>query len=63
MGKHDWGPWHSAVSSLILCLNVLSHIADKLLPGAAYDPDLWLTYPPILQPTFSLEERTEFTNW
>jgi hypothetical protein len=47
-GKHDWGPWHSAVSSLILCSNLLSHIADDLLPGATYDPDLWPTYPPIL---------------
>jgi Reverse transcriptase (RNA-dependent DNA polymerase) len=62
-GKHDWGPWHSAVSSLVLCSNLLSHIADDLLPGAAYDPDLWPTYPPVLQPSSSPEERTEFSNW
>jgi hypothetical protein len=37
MGKHDWGPWYSAVSSLVLCSNLLSHIADNLLPDAAYD--------------------------
>jgi hypothetical protein len=47
-GEHNWGPWHSAVSSLVLCSNLLSHIADDLLPGAAYDPDLWPTYLPVL---------------
>ena len=62
-GKHNWGLWHSAVSSLILCSNLLSHIADDLLPGAAYDPDLWPMYPPILQPDAGPEERTEFSNW
>ena len=62
-GKHDWGPWHSAVSSLILCSNLLGHIADDLLPGAAYDPDLWPTYPPILQHDCSEDERAEFSSW
>ena len=62
-GKHDWGPWHSAVSSLILCSNLSSHIAEALLPGAAYDPDLWPTYPPVLQPDSSPDERIEFSNW
>ena len=62
-GKHDWGPWHSAVSSLVLCSNLLGHIADDLLPGAAYDPDLWPTYPPVLQQTSSEDERVEFSNW
>ena len=62
-GKHDWGPWHSAVSSLVLCSNLLSHIADDVLPEAAYDPDLWPTYPPVLQPDCSEEDRAEFSNW
>jgi Reverse transcriptase (RNA-dependent DNA polymerase) len=62
-GKHDWGPWHSAVSSLVLCSNLLNHIADDLLPGAAYDPDLWPTYPPVIQPESSPEELTEFSTW
>ena len=62
-GKHDWGPWHSAVSSLILCSNLFSHIADDILPGAAYDPDLWLTYPPILQPNSKPEAHHEFSQW
>ena len=62
-GKHDWGLWYSAVSSLILCSNLLSHIADDLLPGAAYDPDLWPTYPPVIQPDSSPDECMEFSNW
>ena len=44
-GKHDWGPWHSAVRTLILNANLLGHIADDPLPGAIFDPVLW---PPIL---------------
>ena len=31
-GRHDWGPWHSAVRTLILHLNLLGHIADSPLP-------------------------------
>ena len=32
-GKHDWGPWHTAVCTLILNSNLLGHIAN--------DPLLW----------------------
>src|SRR5277367_4811428 len=39
-GKHDWGPWHTAVWTLIDCSNLLGHIHDTMLPGALYDPDL-----------------------
>ena len=39
-GKHDWGPWHSAVRTLILNSNLLGHIADDPLPGAIFDPGL-----------------------
>lgn len=42
-GKYDWGPWHSAVRTLVLNANLLGHIADDPLPGAAYDPGLWPT--------------------
>ena len=45
-GKHDWGPWHSAVRTLIMNANLLGHIADDPLPGATFDPGLWPTYPP-----------------
>ena len=38
MGKHGWGPWHSAVCILILNANLLGHIADDPLPGAVFDP-------------------------
>ena len=62
-GKHNWGLWHSAVSSLILCSNLLSHIADNLLPDAAYDPDLWPTYPPVITPDSSQEDHAKFLNW
>lgn len=51
------------MSSLILCSNLLSHIAEDLLPGAAYDPDLWPTYPPVLRPESGPDERVEFSNW
>ena len=63
MGKHDWGPWHSAVSSLVLCSNLLIHIADNLLPNAAYDPDLWPTYPPVITPDSSQEDHAKFMSW
>ena len=39
-GKHDWGPWHSSVRTLILNANLLGHIADEPLPGAIFDPGL-----------------------
>jgi hypothetical protein len=34
LGKHDWGPWHSAVRTLILNATLLDHIADDPYPGA-----------------------------
>ena len=49
--KHDWRPWHSAVHTLILNANLLGHIADDPLSGAAFDPGLWPTYPPRYPPT------------
>jgi hypothetical protein len=39
-GKHDWGPWHGAIRTLILNANLLGHIADEPYPGAVYDPTL-----------------------
>src|ERR1700678_3341839 len=62
-GKHDWGPWHSAVRTLILNTNHLGHISDNLLPGASFDPGLWPTYPPIIHRGCSPAELQSFTDW
>ena len=43
MGKHDWGPWNSAVRTLITNANLLGHIADDPLSGMIFDPGLWPT--------------------
>ena len=61
--KHDWGPWHSAVRSLILNANLLGHIADDPLPGAAFDPGLWPTYPPDIHQHSTQAELSSFTEW
>ena len=62
-GKHDWGPWHSAVRSLILNANLLGHIADDPFPGALYDPGLSPTYPPVLHRGSTHDEVQTFTDW
>jgi hypothetical protein len=62
-GKHDWGPWHSAVRTLILNSNLLGHIADDPLPGASYDPGLWPTYPPLVHQGCTQAEVQSFTDW
>ena len=62
-GKHDWGPWHSAVRTLILNANLLGHIADAPLPGAVFDPGLWPTHPPIVHQRSSPAELQHFTDW
>ena len=62
-GKHDWGPWHSAVRTLIVNPNLLGHIADDPHPGAAYDPGLWPTYPPVVHRDSTLEQLQSFTDW
>ena len=62
-GKHDWGPWHSAVRTLILNANLLGHIADDPLPGAVYDPGLWPTYPPAVHRRSTQTELQSFTEW
>ena len=62
-GKHDWGPWHSAVRTLILNANLLEHIADNPLPGAIFDPGLWPTYPPTVHHHSSATELQTFTDW
>ena len=62
-GKHDWGPWHSAVRTLILNANLLGHIADDPLPGAAFDPGLWPTYPPTVHQRSSHADLQTFTDW
>ena len=62
-GKHDWGPWHSAVRTLTLNANLLGHISDNPLPGAVYDPGLWPTYPPIINQHSTQPEVQAFTDW
>src|ERR1700678_4055587 len=62
-GKHDWGPWNSAVRALIMNANLLGHIADEPLPGASFDPGLWPTYPPTVRQDSSLAEIQLFTEW
>ena len=61
--RHDWGPWHSAVRTLILNTNLLGHIADDPLPGAIFDPGLWPTYPPIVHQRSSHAQLQSFTEW
>ena len=62
-GKHDWGPWHSAVRTLILNANLLGHIADDPLPNAVFDPGLWPTYPPSVTQRSSHAEIQSFNDW
>ena len=62
-GKHDWGPWHLAVRTLILNANILGHIVDDPLLGAVYDPGLWPTYPPSVNQRSSQVELQSFNDW
>ena len=62
-GKHDWGPWHASVCTLILNANLLGHIADDPLPGAVFDPGLWPMYPPTVHQQSSLVELQSFADW
>ena len=62
-GKHDWGPWHSAVRTLIMNANLLGHIADDPLPGATFDPGLWPTHPPTVHQRSSQAALQTFTDW
>ena len=62
-GKLDWGPWHSAVRTLILNANLLGHIADEPLPGALFDPGLWPTYPPVVHQQSTPAELQSFAEW
>ena len=62
-GKHDWGPWHSAVHALIMNANLLGHIADDPLPGAIFDPGLWPMYPPTVHQTSTPAQLQSFTEW
>ena len=62
-GRHDWGPWHSAVRTLILNSNLLGHIADDPLPGAAFDPGLWPTHPPTVHQQSTRAELQSFNDW
>ena len=62
-GKHDWGPWHSSVRTLIINANLLGHIADDPLPGALFDPGLWPTYPPSIHRWSTQNELRSFAEW
>ena len=62
-GKHDWGPWHTAVWTLIDCSNLLSHVHENMLPGASYDPDLEPTFPPDITRDSSQHEKDLYSEW
>lgn len=62
-GKHDWGPWHSAVRTLIQNANLLGHIADNPYPGATFDPGLWPTYPPVVHQRSTQTDIQAFIDW
>jgi hypothetical protein len=62
-GRHDWGPWHTAVWTLIDCSNLLGHILGEPLPGAVYDPDLEPSFPPIITRLSSVDEKTTYSEW
>jgi hypothetical protein len=47
-GKHNWGLWHTAIWTLIDCLNLFGHIHENMLPGALYDPDLKPSFLPVI---------------
>ena len=62
-GKHDWGPWHTAIWTLIDCSNLLSHVHDTMLPGAMYDPDLEPTFPPTITRDSPQQEKDRYSEW
>jgi hypothetical protein len=62
-GRHDWGPWHTAVRTLIDCSNLLGHVHDNMLPGARYDPDLEPTFPPLITWESSDQEKAAYSEW
>lgn len=61
--RHDWGPWHSMVQTLILNANLLGHIADNTLPGTSFDLGLWPTYLLVIHRTSPQAEIDSFTEW
>jgi hypothetical protein len=62
-GKHDWGPWHTVVWTLIDCSNLLGHIHESMLPGALYDPDLEPLFPPVIMWESSQCEKDIYSDW
>ena len=48
---------------LILNANLLGHIVDDLLLGAAFDPGLWPTYPPTIHRRSTCIELLLFNEW
>ena len=62
-GKHDWGPWHTAVWTLIDCSNLLGHIHEHMLPDAVYDPDLEPSFPPIITRESLQHEKELYSEW
>ncbi|GLB34019.1 hypothetical protein LshimejAT787_0109030 [Lyophyllum shimeji] len=62
-GKHDWGPWSTAVSVLLQNLDLTSHICDAPTPGTPYDPSLIPTYPPTVTQTSTPDELNAWRAW
>jgi hypothetical protein len=62
-GKHSWGPWHTAIWTLIDCSNLLGHIHKTMLPGALYNPDLELPYPTIITHELLQSQKDSYSEW
>jgi hypothetical protein len=62
-GKHDWGPWHMAVWTLINCSNLLGHVHENMLPGAQYNPDLEPSFPPSITHDSPQHEKDLYSKW
>jgi hypothetical protein len=61
--KHDWGSWHMAIWTLIDCSNLLGHVHEAMLPGALYNPDLELSYPPIITHELPQDQKDSYSDW
>ncbi|KAF5383010.1 hypothetical protein D9615_004881 [Tricholomella constricta] len=62
-GKHDWGPWSSAVELTLDNLDLTKHISDPPAPGTPWDPSLIPTYPPIVDQLSTPDEIKAWRYW
>ncbi|KAF5381322.1 hypothetical protein D9615_008433 [Tricholomella constricta] len=62
-GKHDWGPWSSAVELTLDNLYLTDHISDPPAPGSPWDPSLIPSYPPIVDRLSTADEIRAWRYW